>query len=91
MTEGTSNEAAPEAVRLDVDPGRNVGTAELAAGPAPEPRAAAREDAQAAQRHAEAPPSYRGPERTTEHPWPAIGLGAIVIAVIVAAIVFYSV
>jgi hypothetical protein len=67
MTEGTSNDAAPEAVRLDLDPGRNVGTAELAAGP----------------------PSYRGPERTTERPWPAIGLAAIVVAVIAAAIVFY--
>jgi hypothetical protein len=93
MTEGTSNDAAPEAVRLDLDPGRNVGTAELAAGPSAAPaqptRAEARANAQAEQRHAAAPPSYRGPERTTERPWPAIGLAAIVVAVIAAAIVFY--
>jgi hypothetical protein len=93
MTEGTSNDAAPEAVRLDVDPGRNVGTAELAAGPAATPtqptRAEARQNAQAAQRHAAAPPSYHGPERTTERPWPAIALGVVAVAVIVAAIVLY--
>lgn len=90
MTDGVSNDAAPEATRLDVDPGRNVGTAGLAAGPARAPAESA-EDAQARRRHAASPPSYRGPERTTERPWPAIGLAAVVAVVIAAAIVFYLV
>jgi hypothetical protein len=90
MTEGTSDEAAPEAVRLDVDPGRNVGTAELAAGPAPAP-AAAREEVAAAQRREMSPPSYQGPEQITERPWPAMALVAVVVVVIAAAVVFYMV
>lgn len=91
MTEGVGDAAAPEASRLDVDPGRNVGTAELAAGPATAPAgsAEAREDAQAAQRREASPPSYHGSERTDERPWPAMVLVAIVLAVIVAAFVLY--
>jgi hypothetical protein len=70
MTEGTKPDAAPEAVRLDLDPGRNVDQARLSAGPLSnaEKRAEARENAQAADRREASPASYKGPERTRDRP-----------------------
>jgi hypothetical protein len=90
MTEGVGDTAAPEAARLDVDPGRNVGTGGLAAGPATA-HVGAEENAQAAQRREASPPSYKGPERVTERPWPAMALAILAAVVIAAAIVFYLV
>lgn len=93
MTPGTPPDAAPETGRLDLDPGRNVGTAEFAhASPPPDARPSQTEldEAQAEARRAASPPSYQAHE-TVENRRPGPGLlviGGAIVVIVLAALFF---
>jgi len=91
MTPGTPPDDAPESGRLDLDPGRNVGTAEFAHAAAEErPSQTELDEAQAEARHAAAPPSYQAPE-AVENRRPGPGLlviGGAVVVIVLAALFF---
>jgi hypothetical protein len=67
MTEGTPADDAPEVGRMDLDPGRNVGTAPYAHSAPPPPGGmpsqAELNQAQAEARREASAPSYKQPEK----------------------------
>jgi hypothetical protein len=93
MTEGTPADDAPESTRLDLDPGRNVSTAQYAhTSPPPGgmPSQAELNDAQAQARREASPPSYKAPEKIDERK-PGAGLfliGGAVVLIILAMLFF---
>lgn len=98
MTEGTPADGSPETQRLDLDPGRNVSTAQFGnAGAQPgagidrgRPSQPELDDAQAEARRDASPASYQQTEKT-ERKKPTAGLlliGGAVVIIVVALLVF---